>query len=174
MRPPPTTTHEPQEDTTVILIAYDGSADAQAAVERGAKLLRDGQAAILSVWEPIIDVLERTGSAFAIGDMDYQTVDRESEAQARKRAQEGARYAEQAGLKAQVEVRPRQDSVAGTILAAAADLDADAILIGTRGLTGVKSLLLGSVSHAVVQHADRAVIVVPSQELSAERAAHRS
>lgn len=43
------------------------------------------------------------------------------------------------------------------------------IVIGTRGLTGVKSLLLGSVSHAVVQHADRAVLVVPSPEIAEAR-----
>jgi hypothetical protein len=33
----------------------------------------------------------------------------------------------------------------------------------------VKSFLLGSVSHQVVQHADRAVLVVPSPTLSEER-----
>jgi nucleotide-binding universal stress UspA family protein len=46
-------------------------------------------------------------------------------------------------------------------------------VLGTRGLTGVKSLLLGSVSHAVLQHADRPVIIVPSPETARERAAHR-
>jgi nucleotide-binding universal stress UspA family protein len=49
---------------------------------------------------------------------------------------------------------------------------ASAILMGSRGLTGLKSVLLGSVSHAVIQHADRAVIVVPSQEVASER--HRT
>jgi nucleotide-binding universal stress UspA family protein len=44
--------------------------------------------------------------------------------------------------------------------------------MGTRGLTGVKSLLLGSVSHAVLQHADRAVVVVPSPEVARERGQH--
>jgi nucleotide-binding universal stress UspA family protein len=45
--------------------------------------------------------------------------------------------------------------------------------MGSRGLTGVKSLLLGSVSHAVIQHADRTVIVVPSPEVAAARARER-
>jgi nucleotide-binding universal stress UspA family protein len=110
---------------------------------------------------------------FALGEVDYESVDRQSEEQARQRAQEGAKYAEQAGLKAVVETRPRGDSVPTAILAAADDLKADAILMGTRGLTRFKSALLGSVSNAVLQHADRAVIVVPSPEIAAERAAGR-
>jgi nucleotide-binding universal stress UspA family protein len=48
--------------------------------------------------------------------------------------------------------------------------------MGSRGLTGIKSRLLGSVSHAVVQHADRTVIIVPSPDVAGarerERAAH--
>jgi len=45
--------------------------------------------------------------------------------------------------------------------------------MGSRGLTGLKSLLLGSVSHAVIQRADRAVIVVPSTEVAASRSRGR-
>ena len=33
--------------------------------------------------------------------------------------------------------------------------------MGSRGLTGIKSLLLGSVSRGVLTHADRPVMVVP-------------
>ena len=157
----------------MILIAYDGSADAEAAIDGAAGLLREQEVTILTVWERIIDVLERSGSAFAIGDMDYEAVDRESEQQARRRAEEGVQRAAKAGLKAKVEVRARDTSVAESILAAADDLGANAVLMGTRGLTGVKSLLLGSVSHGVLQHANRPVIVVPSPEVAAERAARR-
>jgi nucleotide-binding universal stress UspA family protein len=158
----------------VILIAYDGSVDADAAIERAAGLLSDRQVTILTVWEELIDVLTRTGSAFAIGDLDYQAVDRESESQARKRAEDGVKKATEAGLTAKADARARNDSVASTILAAADELDAEAIMMGTRGLTGLKSVLLGSVSHAVLQHADRPVIVVPSPEVAAARAARRS
>jgi hypothetical protein len=48
------------------------------------------------------------------------------------------------------------------ILAAAADLEAEVIVLGTRGRGGPQSLLLGSVSNAIVHHADRPVLVIPS------------
>lgn len=60
-----------------------------------------------------------------------------------------------------------------TILEQAEETGAEAIVLGSRGLTGVKSLLLGSVSHAVLQHADRPVIVVPSAPVAQRRAERR-
>ena len=46
--------------------------------------------------------------------------------------------------------------------------------MGTRGLSGLKSLLLASVSHRALQHADRPITVVPSSAVASVRAAHRS
>ena len=157
----------------MILIAYDGSADAQAAIHRAGQLFPDKPAAVLTVWEPFEDVVARSGSVAALATVDYEEVDRESEQQARQRAEEGVQRAQDAGLVAQPRVRARNGSVAQAILAEADDIDAEAIVLGTRGLTGVKSLLLGSVSHAVVQHANRPVIVIPSAEVAAKRVAQR-
>ena len=39
-----------------------------------------------------------------------------------------------------------------TILAEADDRDAAVVVLGSRGLTGVRSLVLGSVSHGVANH----------------------
>ena len=39
--------------------------------------------------------------------------------------------------------------------------DASLIVLGARGLSAFKSMLLGSVSHSVAQHAHRPVLIVP-------------
>ena len=158
----------------MILIAYDGSADAQAAIERAGQLMKGETAAVLSVWERFIDVMTRAGAGMPVGDVDYQVLDRGNADHAREQAEEGAERARRAGLEAVPRVRVREGRIAESILAEANDLGADAIVLGTRGLTGLKSLFLGSVSHAVLQQTDRPVMVVPSAETAAQRAAQRA
>jgi nucleotide-binding universal stress UspA family protein len=74
-----------------------------------------------------------------------------------------------AGLVAEARIANRQDDIADDILAVARALDAQVVVLGTRGLGSVKSLMLGSVSHAVLHHADRPVLVIPSPALVEER-----
>ena len=90
-----------------------------------------------------------------------------------QQAEAGARLAIELGFDAEPRTVDRRTTIADAILGEADALDATAILVGSRGLTGVKSLLVGSVSHAVIQHADRTVIVVPSPEVAAARARER-
>jgi nucleotide-binding universal stress UspA family protein len=158
----------------MILIAYDGSPDAEAAIEHAAEMFKGQSATVFTVWERFIDVVTRAGAGLPVGEIDYEALDRGYEEQARRRAEEGAERAGQAGLDAQARVGVREHTIAATILAEADELGADAIVLGTRGLTGLKSLLLGSVSHAVVQHAHVPVMVVPSAETAAGRAARQS
>ena len=159
----------------MILIAYDGSNDAQAAIDQAGALMGDEPTTVLSVWEPFVDVMTRSGVGFGFipGEIDFEQIDKANEESARERAAEGAQRAARAGLNAQPRARARHTTIAVTILEEANEIGARVIVLGTRGLTGVKSLLLGSVSHAVLQHADRPVIVVPSPETARERAAHR-
>jgi nucleotide-binding universal stress UspA family protein len=159
----------------MILISYDGSEDAKAAIDRAASLTPGREATVLTVWERLADVLARTGASFAGGGAisDAEEVDRESEEAAKQTAEEGAERASAAGLKARATTRPRDGSIDAAILEEGDALDAEAIVLGTRGLTGVKSILLGSVSHAVVQHADRPVLVAPSAAVAERRVEHR-
>jgi nucleotide-binding universal stress UspA family protein len=157
----------------VILLCYDGSSDAKAAIDRAGELLSGQPATVLTVWEPFIDLMARSGAGFGLPPLDSTEVDVATEQAARERADEGVERARGVGFNAQPRTRSHGTTIAETILAEADEVGAVAIVLGTRGLTGLKSLLLGSVSHALVQHADRTVIVVPSPEVAAERAAHR-
>jgi len=159
----------------VILIAYDGSSDSQSAIAGAGELLSGEPATVLTVWEPFIDVMARTGAGLGLapGIVDFEEIDKAYEQSARERAAEGVEHAQRASLNAQPRTRARHTTIAEAILAEADELGARAIILGTRGLTGIKSLWLGSVSHAVLQHADRPVIVVPSAEVAHERTVHR-
>lgn len=157
-----------------MLIAYDGSADAKAAIEQAAKLCRpDEPVVVLTVWQRFADTLARTGAGLGTaGIIDSEEIDREALAAAEERAAEGAALARQAGLEARPHAEVLRRSVAETIVQQADALDTSTIVIGSRGLTGLKSFLLGSVSHGVLVHADRPVIVVPSPEVAQARAKH--
>ena len=75
-------------------------------------------------------------------------------------ADEGVRIAREAGFEAEPLAIKATGPVWKTIVETADRHDAAAIVIGSRGLTGVRSMLLGSVSSAVVHHADRPTLVV--------------
>lgn len=162
----------------MILLSYDGSTDAQAAIERAAQILPGAPTTVLTVWEPYVDMLSRTGAmgmGMGMGSpgtfADAERIDAANEERARRNAAEGAQRATAAGLVAIPLCTGRDGDVAHTILAVAADVDADLVVLGTRGRSGMTSFLLGSVSHGVVQHADRPVLVVPSPVLAERRQA---
>jgi nucleotide-binding universal stress UspA family protein len=155
----------------VILVCYDGSDDAKAAIAHAGVLLSDEPARVLTVWQPLINVIERTPLAFSLipGMVDFEDADRSSHEAAIQLAAEGAELASSHGMSAQGHAPQQVTTVADAILSEAESVGASTIVMGSRGLTGLKSMLLGSVSHAVIQHADRAVIVVPSPQVAATR-----
>ena len=159
----------------MILLCYDGSPDAQAAIDEAARLLPSERATVLTVWERFVDVMARTGAGLAWGTATVHPdeIDVEAEKSARVRAEEGVERAARAGLDAEPRAVVLDKTIAEAILAEAEAIDARAIVLGTRGLTGLKSLLMGSVSHGVLLHADRPVVVVPSPETAGARRASR-
>ena len=156
----------------MILLCYDGSPDARAAVESAAELFPGGSVKVLTVWQPFVEVVARTTVGFGMVPSipDSEEIDDASSKTAEKTAAEGVELARKLGLEAEPLTFAQTSTTARAILGEADELDASAIVMGSRGLTGVKSLLLGSVSHEVIQHADRTVVVVPSPDVAASRA----
>ena len=155
----------------MILICYDGSADAQAAIDRAGSLMPGSDATVLVIWETILETMTRNGSlglAF-IGEDGGADADAAIEKAALGTAGEGVQRAVAVGLVAHPRIADRGEGIAAAILGVAGDVNADVIVLGTRGLSGAKSLVLGSVSQAVLHNADRAVLVVPSPALAEHR-----
>jgi nucleotide-binding universal stress UspA family protein len=157
----------------MILVCYDGSPDAQAAIDRAGQLFAGSETTVLALWETILETLSRNGSlgmglglSGAYGNDGADDAIRQA---AVDTAAEGAKRATAAGLVATPRVESREGDIAAAILRVADDVDADLVVLGTRGLGSVKSLWLGSVSHAVLHHADRPVLVVPSPKLAGQR-----
>jgi nucleotide-binding universal stress UspA family protein len=141
-----------------ILICYDGSDGARRAIEVAAGLFAGQTAIVLNVWSPIALIVAAYGGLAALPDYD----DKALEEAASKLAAAGSALAAEAGLKA----RPENAEVTfqgtwHTILDAAKHHDAELIVMGARGLSAFQSALLGSVSHAVAQHAHLPVLIVP-------------
>ena len=148
----------------MILLCYDGSEHAQAAADVAARLFPHAPVTVLCVWEPFIEVMAASGfgAGYPPPIQDVDEIDAAIREQATNTAREGADRVRHAGMASEPRVEARDVSVAATILEVADDVGADAIVVGTRGLGGVKSMLLGSVSQALVHQADRPVLVAPS------------
>jgi nucleotide-binding universal stress UspA family protein len=162
----------------MILFCYDGSADAQTAIDHAARLMAGTESTVLTIWQPFVDALMSSavyGGTMGLGLAgtagDIRDTDAANEQAALETATEGAQRATEAGLVAFPRVAARHGGIANAIVDAASDVNADVIVCGTRGRSGVTSFLLGSVSHEIVQHADRAVMVVPSGALADTRRA---
>ena len=140
-----------------VLLCYDGSDDAKSALGRAAELFAGRPAVVLSIWEHGWASL-----SVAWPDADsLQSLEEAAEKNATESAAEGVELAAAAGLTAEPVARLARGPVWQAILDVADEYDAAAIVLGRRGLGGIKSMLLGSVSNAVVHHSTRPVIIIP-------------
>lgn len=147
-----------------LMLCYDGSEDAKHAVRRGGELFAGRRALVLTAWENIAVMggFGWSGAGAMAPMVDYAELDRASGEVAGQRAQEGVAIAREAGLKAEPLAIEAAGPIWKTITDAADQHGAAVIVMGSRGLTQVKSILLGSVSSHVVHHADRPVLVIPA------------
>ncbi len=153
-----------------MLIAFDGSAAARQGVAAAAKLLAPRRAVVVTVWEEGLayataSPLDGGMSGTPITDpVTAQDLDRSIHEQAERVSRDGADLARSLGLDAEPLPVADAGGVAHTILDLAGELHAAAIVIGSRGLSGLRARLEGSTSKGVVKRASCPVILVHEAE----------
>lgn len=150
-------------DAAPALLCFDGSEGAIEAINRSAALLAPAPAVVLTVserlsaWEPsdpspISAAVTKLGSrALALDEIAADM--------AKETLAAGVTAARNAGFDASGRLETGKPWQA--ICDVAEQLATGVIVIGARGLSRVESLLLGSVSRAVVGHATCPVMIVP-------------
>jgi len=141
-----------------LLLCYDGSEDAKHAIREAASMFGGRRALVLSVWQDAAALPSFALAGAMLPDLtDVFAAAREG---ATRIAEEGAGIARATGLDPTPIVLEATGPIWVAVNEACAEHDVEAVVVGSRGLSGVKSVLLGSVSNGVVHHATRPVVVV--------------
>lgn len=151
-----------------VLICYDGSPSAQRALSVAASALDGAPMVLLNIWNPPKRVM---ADSFGVAESEhgptYQRLEELATNRAAEILAEGETEAQRRGLPVTTRQEVNRSSIWKTILDVADDVDATLIVAGTHGHTAVESGLLGSVSNALVHHAHRPVLLVPTPDSSA-------
>ena len=142
------------------VLAWDGSDCARLAADmvRTSALFRGAAVRVVSVADVGTPWWAGMPASAAPRLMPVYVEAREASRQSHARfAEEMAAELRATGIDAVAE--PREGDAAAGILAAAAEWDADIIVVGTHGRTGLARLLLGSVARNVLTHATSSVLI---------------
>ncbi len=148
-----------------LIIAFDGSPAARQAIADAAALLGPRRSLVVTVWEaglgyattsapPDLTMAPMVDPAVGV------EVDRELRGRAEQVAHDGAELARSLGLDAEPLAVADERDAARTIVNLARDQQAAAIVVGSRGLTGLRARLEGSTSKGVLKGAQCPVMVV--------------
>ena len=147
------------------LIAFDGSAAARQAVAAAAALLKPRPTLVLTVWEAALAHAAVAGAPDVamtpvVDPSTVLEVDQALRGRAERVSNEGVELARSFGLDAQPLAVADARDIARTIVEVAREQEAATIVVGSRGLGGLRARLEGSTSTGVVKHAQCPVVVV--------------
>ena len=139
-----------------ILVPVDGSPTAQVAVDRAIALARLTGARITALFAINPYPFTGIGTDFAYGQAEYLSA---ATAEAKAAIKTARTAFEQAGVGCKTEV-VEANTAWRAIVETAASVQADLIVMGSHGRSGIEKLVLGSVTQAVLAHTHLPVLVV--------------
>lgn len=144
-----------------VLLCYDDSEASKQAFRQAGQLVAAREAAVVHVWQswmahapthvPVV-----SGAVAGMA----RELDEIAEEQSSEATCLGVDAATAAGFEARGLSECYEGSIWHAILAVSDDEDASLVVLGSRGMTGL-SAVLGSVSHGVLHHSRRPVLIVP-------------
>jgi len=152
-----------------LLVCYDGSDGAKAALDAAARAFAGHEAVIACYWQPFGSSPKRFAVDIRELVQDADDVNRREEQLAQRIADEGAELARSFGLAADGCAVEIDGPIEEAILAHADEIEAAAIVLGARSRSGLRSLLIGSTSNEIIQRATRPVFLAPSARLAERR-----
>lgn len=153
-----------------VLLGYDGSPAASAAIDAGGRLFPQAHAWVAHLWTPPFasnELRQRLWSESGGLNAFIESVEREGEREADRLAATGVTLARAAGWDAEPLVVRSHGGEGLRFAELAEKVDADVVVVGSRGLGGARAVL-GSVSDMVVHYTPRPVLVIPYPLLVAE------
>jgi len=159
---------------TKILLPHDGSPSARNALELAAQLSMAGKEAVKGL--TLLQVIGGSYLARHVHNVDLRVsrMDKDKDwLRIRKRymegevlplLEEGKKILQSLGVQAPIEVRIVEGKVSDEIIRLARDEAFSTIIMGRRGLSPLKALLLGSVTRSVLSLAERVTVYVSAQE----------
>jgi universal stress protein A len=143
-----------------ILVPTDFSADADQALATATEFAKvfSAKIVVLHAYHVDVPVVSPMAGGYALPQAFYDGIRDQATAQVEKAAE----ALKSQGIEATGIARSEPASVA--VVALAESLPADLIVIGTRGLTGLKHVVLGSVAERVVRTAPCPVMTVKAAE----------
>ena len=158
--------------TPRVIVGYDGSLPANAAIAAGALLLPRAHSWITHLWTPPFasePLRHRLWHGNAELDEFVAAIELEGAWEADQLAATGVALAVAAGWVAEPVVRRAYGGEGMLLTELTGEIAPDLVLLGSRGLGGARAVL-GSVSDMVVHYSPRPVVVVPYPLLMAEHA----
>ena len=144
-----------------IVVGVDGSEHATAALEWAAVMAKGFSSEVVAVFAISPPVYFDTG--FSAPTVPVQFDDEWRTEIKKEFEQVWVKPLSDAGVKYRTEIK---DGRAASVISQLADAEeADMVVVGRRGRGGVAELLLGSVSHELVLHSTRPVLVISSRPL---------